>query len=59
MTPREKDIYIFIGFLILVLFASIGMLCTCIHIYRWCKYECCRKEVVFIRNNNENINPIV
>ena len=59
MTTKEEDIYIFIGFFILVLFASIGLLCTVIHIINWCKYKCCKKEIKVILNNSENINPII
>ena len=59
MSLREKDIYIFIGFLILLLFASIGILCSIIHIYKYCKYKYYKKDMVFVKNNKENFNPIV
>ena len=59
MTPREKDIYILAIFLVLVLFSSIGLLCTTIHVFNWCERKYCRKEIRFVRNHNENRNPII
>ena len=59
MTPREKDLYIFAIFLVLVLFASIGLLCTTIHIFNWCERKCCREETRFVRNHSENINSMI
>jgi len=59
MTPREKQLYGFVFLLVLVLFASIGILCSVIHIYKWCKRECCEKEIVFIRNRSENKNHVI
>lgn len=59
MTPKEKELYIFAFFLILVLFASFGLLCITIHVFKWCERKCCRKEIRFVRNNNENRNPMI
>ena len=59
MTPREKELYIFAIFLVLVLFASIGLLCTTIHIFNWCERKFCRKEIRFSRNYRENKNAMI
>lgn len=53
------EYHVYIINAILLIFASIGLLCTTKHIFNWCERNCCRKEIRFIRNENENINPIV